>query len=115
MGRSARETAGTPGVVWEIFGSLAEVILIFESSVWRANYVWRRVALFLFQHPGIFAATALAAVDDEASAAKGLAGQAAGHDDYFFAVENVRPQIDAAAFEVIFDEAWMLTELHDRL
>ncbi len=70
---------------------------------------------FLFQHPGVLAAAALAAVDDQASLAQGDAGQAAGHDDDFFAVENVRAKIDAAAFETVLDEAGMLAQLDDRL
>ena len=70
---------------------------------------------FLLQHPGVFAAAALAGIHHQRSLSQGDARQSAGHDDDFFAVENVRPQIDAPAFEVVVEQAGMLAEFDDRL
>ena len=41
--------------------------------------------------------------------------EAAGHDYYFLAVDDVGAEVDAAAFEVVFYEAGVLAELHDGL
>src|SRR3954467_14411500 len=80
-----------------------------------------RVVL-VFQDPGVFAAAALAAVDDQGAAAEGDSGQAAGHYNDFFAVEDVGSEVYAAAFQVrqrcaVFtvDERGVLGELDDGL
>ena len=72
-------------------------------------------ARLLFQHPGILASAALRAVDHQASLLKCHARQSAGHDDDFFAIKDIRPQVDAPAFKAIVAEAWMLAEFHDGL
>ena len=70
---------------------------------------------FLLQNPGILAASALAAVNDEAALAQGHPRQAAGHDDDLLPVQNIWSKIDAPAFEVVLDKAGMLAELNHRL
>src|SRR5438046_2694760 len=76
--------------------------------------------LVFFEHPSVLAAAALGTVYDERAFAQRYAGQPTRHDDNLFAVEDVRPQVDATAFEarraaVAFDVAGALAELDDRL
>src|SRR5205823_7992691 len=63
---------------------------------------------FFLQHPRVLAAAALTRIHDEAAFSQRDAREAAGHHDHFFAVEDVRPQVDATAFEMIVDEARVL-------
>src|SRR5436305_1190516 len=74
-----------------------------------------RLFLIFLEYPGIFAAAALGAVDDQAPLAKRNPRQSAWHDQNFFPVEDIGPEVDAPSFKVIIDKAWVLAQFDDGL
>src|SRR5256885_5927923 len=69
----------------------------------------------LLEHPGVFAPAALGRVHDERTFPQRHAGQAAGNDRDFFAIENEWAQVDVPPLHVVVAERGRARKRHDRL
>src|SRR5260370_979259 len=104
--RGPRSRAGPSPVV---AGSVPMIVnTLCHCQLTTGNWQLFFSRLLFLQHPRILAAASLGAVNDQASFAEGDAGEPAGHDDYFFAVEDVGAEVDAAALETVINKAGML-------